>query len=122
MANAETNLKNSILLDLGQRPDVYIQNQPTGTFRAMENPQRLVKIGNPGQSDLLAVVQVEITPDMVGRKIGVACFLEVKTATGAQRNTQKLFQHAVERRGGRYALVRSPADAAQFVAKIQSGQ
>lgn len=121
MANAETNIKNSILLALGQRPDVYIQNQPTGTFRAMES-DRPIKVGNPGQSDLLAVVQVEITPDMVGKKVGVACFMEVKTATGKQRDNQRLFQHAVERRGGRYGLVRSPADAAQFVAKIQSGK
>lgn len=111
MANAETSVKNEILLALGQRADVYVQNTPVGTFRAMDNPQRLVKIGAPGQSDIFAVVAVTITPEMVGRTVGLAAFLEAKTAKGSQRDTQERFQAAVERRGAFYALVRNPAEA-----------
>lgn len=111
MANAETSIKNTILLALGRRPDVYVQNNPVGTFRAMENPQRIVKVGAPGQSDILAVVALEITPEMVGKTVGVAWFIEAKTATGRQRETQASFQSAVERRGALYSVVRSPEDA-----------
>ena len=122
MANPETVIKNEILLELGCRPDVYIQNQPTGTFRAWDDPRRPVKVGNPGQSDLLAVVAVTITPDMVGQTVGLAWFPEVKTAKGKQRETQQLFQLAVERRGARYDLVRSPAEAVAIIDAIQRGQ
>jgi hypothetical protein len=122
MANAESVLKNEILLDLGQLPDVYIQNQPTGTFRSMSDPKRLVKIGVPGQSDLLAIVAVKITPDMVGQTIGVAWLPEVKTAKGAQRDSQARWQAAVERRGARYDLVRSVADARLALDEIRGGK
>ncbi len=106
MATSERNIKNEILLDLGQARDVYIQNQPTGVFRAMDS-DRVIRVGNPGQSDLLAIVAVTITPDMVGQVIGAAVFIETKTATGRQRDNQKLFQLAVERRGALYLVARS---------------
>lgn len=106
MATSERNIKNEILLDFGQASDIYIQNQPTGVFRAMDS-DRVIRVGNPGQSDLLAVVAVTITPDMVGQVIGAAVFIETKTATGRQRDNQKLFQHAVEKRGAMYLVARS---------------
>ena len=122
MANAETNLKNEILLALGCLPDVYIQNQPTGRFRGYDNPDRVVKIGTPGQADLAAVVAVTITPDMVGQTVGLAWYPEVKTAKGTQRETQELWQLAVEKRGARYDLVRSPAQALEILAAIRRGE
>lgn len=122
MANPETALKNGILLELGCLPDVYIQNQPTGTFRAWDDPRRPVKVGNPGQSDLLAVVAVTITPDMVGQTVGLAWFPEVKTPSGKQRDTQRAFQAAVERRGARYDLVRSPGEAVAIIEAIKRGE
>lgn len=118
MANPETDLKNEILLELGQRPDVYIQNTPCGVFRALDSERR-VRIGNPGQSDLYAVVAVTITPDMVGQTVGVAWFPEVKTARGSQQDNQKLFAHAVTRRGAEYSLIRSVEQALEALRKIQ---
>lgn len=115
---SEHNIKNEILLDLGQAPDVYIQNQPTGVFRALDS-ERKVRVGNPGQSDLLAVVAVTITPDMVGRTIGAAVFIETKTAKGTQQDNQKLFQLAVEKRGALYLVARSVEGVRAGLARLR---
>lgn len=61
--------------------------------------KRTIRFGCPGSPDILGCLD--------GRWIG----LEVKTATGRQRETQIAFQAAIERAGGLYAVVRSPEDA-----------
>lgn len=109
--NAETNIQNAVLLAIGSRADCMAWRNQTGGFRAMDNPQRIIRVGTPGAPDILSVMAVTITPDMVGRTIGVAVGIEVKTATGAQRKEQAKWQQALERRGGIYLLTRSPEQA-----------
>ena len=41
---------NPALLEVGARPDVLIWRQTTGVFRAMDNPERVVKVGQPGMA------------------------------------------------------------------------
>ena len=112
---------NPALLEVGARPDVLIWRQTTGTFRAMDNPERVVKVGTPGMADAMMVVQVEVTPDMVGRKIGVAVAVEAKTLVGRQREAQKLWELAFTKRGGIYRLIRSAADILEVVRNVQAG-
>lgn len=109
------------LLAVGTRPDVIVWKQPVGLFRALEDPERKVLVGTPGQSDAMAVVAVTITPEMVGKTIGVAVAPEFKTATGKQSERQRLWQAAFESRGGVYRLVRSAADMLALIDDVKAG-
>jgi hypothetical protein len=109
------------MLAVGTRQDVMVWKQPVGLFRALEDPDRKVLVGTPGQSDTMAVVAVTITPDMVGKTIGVAVAPEFKTTKGKQSDKQKLWQAAFEKRGGVYQLVRSPAEMIDLVERVQRG-
>lgn len=120
--NAETNLQNSAFNAVGRRDDVMIWRQQSGAFRALEDPSRIVKVGTPGISDALAVVGVEVTPEMVGKRIGVAVGVEFKTEAGRQSDAQKRWQAAFEARGGLYRIVRSAADIVQLVENVKSGE
>lgn len=121
--NKETRtVQNPALLAVGARPDVLIWRQHVGVFRAMDDPRRIVKIGTPGMADSMAVVRVTITPDMVGKTIGVAVAPEFKTGTGRQREAQKNWQRAFEQRGGIYAVIRSPDEMTALVEGVQNGR
>lgn len=115
-------VQNPALLAVGARPDVLIWRQQVGVFRAVDSPERIVRIGQPGMADAGAIVRVTITPDMVGKTIGVAVQPEFKTATGRQREAQGHWQAAVEARGGVYRLVRSPAEMVDLVEDVQRGR
>lgn len=68
----------------------------------------------PGFADLFGLVAVEITPDMVGKKLAVFTALEVKD--GARVSPlQKNFINAVNDNGGRAGVVRSVDDAERLV-------
>ena len=120
--NPETRLvAHPAMLAVGARPDVMIWKQTVGTLRAYDDPAKIIKVGVPGMADSMAVVAVTITPDMVGRTIGVAVAAEFKTATGRQRPGQKLWQDAFTKRGGIYRLVRSAADMVGLINDVQRG-
>lgn len=122
-ANRETReTQNPALLAVGARSDVLVYRQQSGLFRSYDDPQRVVRVGQPGMADAAMVVAVTITPDMVGRTIGVACQPEFKTDTGRQTQAQRGWQQAVELRGGVYRLVRSPADMLALVDDVQAGR
>lgn len=110
--NPETDIKNGILLEVGGRPYALAWAQQVGTFRAYDNPQRVIKVGVPGMSDVMSVVALTITPEMVGKTVGVAVAIEAKTLKGKQRDQQLLWQHALQKVGGIYLLARSPEQAA----------
>lgn len=63
-----------------------------------------------GSSDLIGWTIVEITPEMVGKKLAVFTAVEVKTATGQESEDQAKFGALIERDGGIYILARSPED------------
>lgn len=65
-----------------------------GMFRQIDPPYRIVKVGKPGVSDVLACIR--------GRFVAV----EVKVGSDTQRKTQKPFQAAIEAQGGIYVLAR----------------
>lgn len=76
-----------------------------GVFRALED-ERVVKVGLPGVSDVLACYR--------GRFLGV----EVKVGRDTQREGQGTFQEALERAGGLYILARF-TDAEDGVATLK---
>lgn len=87
----------------------------SGCFRAMDNPNRIIQVGQLGSPDVLSVVAVTITPEMVGKTIGVAVGIEVKTDKGKQSEQQKKWQRAFEKKGGIYLLARTQEQAQESV-------
>lgn len=111
MSNQETTIQQRIRLAVGLLPDVRIFRNQVGS---LPDPRtgRLVTFGLArGSADLIGWRTIEITPDMVGRRIAVFCSLEVKTATGRLTEQQRNWLDAVRRAGGIAGVVRSAADA-----------
>lgn len=120
--NAETRqAQNPALLAAGARPDVLVWRQQSGVFRSYDDPDRIVRVGVPGMADAGMIVSVTITPDMVGKTIGVAVQSEFKTAKGKQAENQKNWQAAVEKRGAVYRLVRSASDMLALIQDVKNG-
>lgn len=83
----------------------------------IKNP-RPFSTGLPaGFSDVFGVVQVEITPCMVGQTVGVFFALEVKAPTGRVKvsDKQTAFLNAVNNYGGRAGVARSADDAIKII-------
>ena len=109
----EASLMRRIMLALSKRC-ILFRNQ-SGFYVQDGRPIRY-GIANPGGSDLIGWHSIEITPDMVGRKIAVFCALEIKTAKGRATDEQKAFIAAVQRAGGIAEIVRSEEEAEKTVA------
>lgn len=120
--NAETNLQNAAFSAVGQHDDVMIWRQVVGVFRSRTNKRRVIRAGVRGMSDSLMIVGVTITPDMIGKRIGVAVGVEFKTEAGRQSDAQKRWQKAFEARGGVYRVVRSATDIVQLVENVKTGE
>jgi len=108
---SEIDLQQRIRLALGQRPDVRLFRNNTGT---LPDPRtgRPVQFGLArGSADLIGYRTVTITPDMVGQQIAVFTSLEVKTPNGRIRPEQTNWQRTVTAAGGIAAIVRSVDDA-----------
>ena len=107
----EGQIKAEILAAMGRMPHVLAWNHPTGVGRALAPPHPVIRYGLPGSPDIIGAVAYTITPADVGRTVGLALGIEVKTPTGRQRDDQKRFQAAWERRAaGIYILARSVDD------------
>jgi len=96
---SEAVLQQEIRLALGMRDDIFMFRINVGKFRPLEGGPRVIQSAPEGTPDLMGVM----TP---GRAFGI----EVKTAKGKQRDAQKKWQEAWEKRGGLYILARSLED------------
>jgi hypothetical protein len=77
---------------------------------------RPIKFGLcPGSSDLIGWTTIEITPEMVGRRIAVFTAIEVKSATGRASDKQKKFIKRIHDCGGIAGVARSLDDAESIV-------
>ena len=124
----ETNLQNSIRKDLTKKmPSVRLFRNNVGlgymgTVAREEPPiivlrnYRHVKYGlHVGSSDLIGWRSIEITPDMVGKRIAVFASVEVKTETGKPTDEQKNWIDQVRKAGGIAGVVRSVDDAVRLL-------
>lgn len=64
-----------------------------------------------GFTDTFGVTRVPITQDMVGQLVGIAHFIEFKTATGRPSPKQSDFMEAMRRLGARAGVARTAAEA-----------
>jgi hypothetical protein len=106
----ETTILQRIRLALGRVPGLRLFRQNVGALK--DEHGRIVRFGlHPGSADLIGWRSVEITPDMVGRRVAVFTSIEVKTPTGRLRPDQANWQAQVEEAGGIAIIARSESDA-----------
>lgn len=118
---SETNLVRLILLaasKAGHR--LFRQNTGQGWIgesHKLPDGSVLIKNARPfhagfdGLSDTGGWVSIIVTPEMVGQRIAVAAYLEVKTEKGRPTLHQRQFIQAVLQAGGRAGIVRSVDEA-----------
>jgi len=114
MAGQHTDIKNRILLELGREPGVMLWNNETGKALSPDG-RRWISYGCPGSPDTLGVGQLIIPEYMVGRPLGVALGIEVKTENDRQKPQQQNFERAYSKVGGQYLVARSPDEAREKV-------
>jgi len=127
--NKETNLQNQIRVGIQEQIGSNIRTYRNNTGEAwqgkssrtslghvvIENPQR-VKYGlKKGSSDLIGIYQIEITPEMVGKKIGIFTAIEIKTEKGVVSKEQKDFINTITKLGGIAGTARSVEDAVGLI-------
>ena len=128
MRNKETDLQDEIRIELQkayQKLRTFRNNtgeawqgksyKTTKGHLVIENPQR-VKYGlKKGSSDVIGIMPVVITPEMVGKTIGVFMALEVKTKNGKLSTEQQDFLENIAKLGGISGEVRSVEDAIKLI-------
>jgi len=98
--SSEAVIQQNIRLALGMRDDIFMFRINVGVFRPLHGDQRrAIRSAPDGTPDLIGVMQP-----------GRAFAIEVKAAKGQQREAQKNWQKAWEKRGGIYILARSVDD------------
>jgi len=127
--NKETNLQNKIRVGIQEQIGSNIRTYRNNTGEAwqgkssrtslghvvIEKPQR-VKYGlKKGSSDLIGIYQIEITPEMVGKKIGIFTAIEIKTEKGVVSKEQKDFINTITKLGGIAGTARSVEDAVGLI-------
>lgn len=78
-------------------------------------------VGGKGGSDLIGVTSVTVTPDMVGRKMGVMTAIEVKSASGRATEQQEKFISAMRKTGAIAGVARSPSDLREIIKRWKNG-
>ena len=115
MSNVETNIQQRIRLALGTREDVRLFRNQVGQ---LPDPRtgRPVQFGlAKGSADIVGWKTVEVTPDMVGKRLAVFTSIEVKTKTGKLTGPQQNWLHTVQTAGGLAGVARSTEDALHII-------
>ena len=85
---------------------------------AMTSSGSMVKLGLcAGSSDLIGMIPVEITQEMVGQKVAVFCAVEVKAKKGKLTKQQELFLEMVNFMGGIGIVAKSHEDLRKVLCK-----
>lgn len=72
-----------------------------------------------GSSDLIGWTEVEITPEMVGKKVAIFTAIEVKTNTGRVTQEQLNFVQKIKSSGGIAGIAKTPFEAVQLITNQQ---
>lgn len=103
----------SLILRLGRGATRLFRNQ-VGTYTLADG--RVISSGLcKGSSDAIGWHSIEITPEMVGRRVAVFVALEAKSDTGRPTREQMAFIAAVRAAGGIAGIVRSSEDAEKLL-------
>jgi len=121
MAATESNIQRDVMLACSEQGDTVWRNNTGVAWQGRDVRRqgrdlllidaRPVRFGlAKGSSDLIGIRPVVITPEMVGRTVGVFLALEVKAPKGRVTAEQARFGAHVETRGGVFAVVRGVED------------
>lgn len=80
----------------------------------LRNPRQIEGLPE-GFPDLLAIIPEIVTPDMVGKTVALAGFVEVKTENDRVSRRQEEFLAVMRACGARAGIARSPEDAVKIV-------
>ena len=106
---SEHEIQQRIRLACG-RGAVRLWRNNTGAL--VDQQGRFVRFGLcKGSSDLIGLRSLEITPEMVGKRLAQFVALEVKTESGTVSTEQRAFLRLVQQLGGLGAVCRSIAQA-----------
>ena len=122
----ETNIVREIMLAFSKLGLKIFRNNSAqgwaGESVALKNGDRLIKNPYPlhaglckGSSDLIGFKPVEITQEMIGKKVAIFTACEVKTKTGRATPEQIAFIDMVNKNGGIGMIVRSEEEALNFI-------
>ena len=75
-----------------------------------------------GSADLVGIVAVEVTPEMVGTRIGRFVSVELKSNDGRLRPEQVTWRDRMIELGAAAGVARSPGDAALIVEEARRGR
>lgn len=120
--NRETKVMQDIMLRIGRGAvRVFRQNVGVGWVGrvvARKGRTLILEDARPlhaglcvGSSDLIGWRTVEVTPDMVGRRLAVFLAIEAKADDGATTDDQETFGAAVVNAGGIFIVARSAVEA-----------
>jgi hypothetical protein len=129
MGRKANNIEKLIRMEASKNGDRLFPNNVgmayLGKVRHLGNGSVLIENAQPvryglckGSSDLIGWTTIEITPEMVGKKIAVFTAIEVKT-TDSLRKEQKDFLNLVEQSGGIADVARSTDDYKTTINKQQ---
>lgn len=118
---SETQLGRDIRLELGSGSTTRLMRNNVGVLK--NDRGDYIAFGLcPGSSDLIGIHSVTVTPDMVGRKIGLFVAIETKTAAGFKRmkknresSHQDKFVRMVRNMGGLAGFAISREEARQIL-------
>ena len=88
-----------------------------GSVLIIQNPRPLQAGLCEGSSDLIGWTSMEITPEMVGKKVAIFTALEVKSGKGRPSDEQRNFIQRVQEAGGIATVVRSEQEAIDALKK-----
>jgi hypothetical protein len=116
-STSEHEIQQRIRLACGRGP-VRLWRNNTGAL--VDQQGRFVRFGLcKGSSDLIGLRSLEITPELVGKRIAQFVALEIKTNCGVVSPKQRAFLQAVQDLGGLAAVCRS-VQQAQAVLKLSA--
>lgn len=131
----EKNIMDRIALKVGSLDGVRVFRQNTGMgwvghsmtisrdgMHQLRRGQMVLSAPRPlhaglvkGSSDLIGWTEVEITPEMVGKKVAVFTAIEVKNEDGRPTNDQKIFLANVKAAGGFAGVARNENEALSII-------
>jgi len=126
-AEMEKTLLNKILLTAGNNVRLFRNNVGmawAGKTVNRDDKKRLLTLSNfrpfhagltKGSSDLIGWTSVEITPEMVGKKVAVFTAIEAKTGRTRTTEAQQNFLNAVRDSGGISGIARIPEDVGKII-------
>lgn len=110
MSDSESLIMRESMLALSQHGCLVLRNN-TGFFYTLDKKRKVFAGLGKGTSDLVGITPTFITPDMVGKTVGVFTAWETKTKTGRATEGQKNFISAVLDKGGYAGIARSAQEA-----------